>query len=195
MLNEELLNFLANKSNFDTKNELDEEITELLQNFRDELLDLIDSEALKLPIEAKKGRSKVTKGNLHYGYPFQVLDFPSQFDKQNIFTFRTVVWYGHHFSFNLILSGHFLKNHSPKWNKLLNKGFIFTCSENIWKEPLKETDCLEITKNNYTLIQEKTNMCKEIRVSKRYSLNHLSDFHRLGVECFKSIVCSNEDLA
>ncbi|MHA7101568.1 hypothetical protein [Roseivirga pacifica] len=195
MLNDELHDFLSNKTNFDRKNQLDEKIAELLQSFRDNLIALLDRKGIPLPVSTHKAAAKATKGNLHYGYPFQVLDFPAQFEKQHIYTFRTVVWYGHHFSFNLILSGTFLKNHRPNWQVLLDKEFLFSCGENIWKEPLKDTEYIEITHNNHTLLTEKTSMCKEIRVSKRFNLNQLPHFHRLGMECFEAIVCSNTDLA
>ncbi|MBC8173108.1 MAG: hypothetical protein H7X71_04305 [Chitinophagales bacterium] len=53
---------------------------------------------------------KISKGENYLGYPYVVLDFPKLFGKENIFCYRSMFWFGHYFSFSLLLGGHALKH-------------------------------------------------------------------------------------
>ncbi len=48
---------------------------------------------------------RITRGSNYRGYPYRVLDVPASIQGMDIFLFRTVVVWGHSYSFHLILSG------------------------------------------------------------------------------------------
>ena len=50
---------------------------------------------------------KVSRGENYKSYPYRVLDYPRAFHHDDIFTFRTMVLWGHHCSYHLILAGRY----------------------------------------------------------------------------------------
>src|SRR5436189_6462548 len=38
-------------------------------------------------------RGKISKGENYLGYPWQILDYPRVFEKENVFAFRTLCWW------------------------------------------------------------------------------------------------------
>jgi hypothetical protein len=56
---------------------------------------------------------KLSKGENYRGLPYYMLDYPRKFEKDNVFAFRTMFWWGNHFSATLHVSGdHLQQNRS-----------------------------------------------------------------------------------
>ena len=69
-----------------------------------------------IPGSQKTG--KISRGENYLTYAYRVLDFPAVFEKENIFTFRSLVLWGHHISFHLILSGQYKDTFQDAlWNR------------------------------------------------------------------------------
>jgi len=81
-----------------------------------------------LHIPSHKG--KISRGENYHQLPYIVLDYPAYFSRENIFTFRTLFWWGHFFSATLHLQGSHLHALRPKltdrFDLLLNQD-IFIC--------------------------------------------------------------------
>ncbi len=58
-----------------------------------------------LPPESKVEKGQLARGENHKGFPFLSLDIPQFFSKTEMFTFRTLFWWGHYLGFSLILKG------------------------------------------------------------------------------------------
>lgn len=69
------------------------------------------------PIGTDAEMGKITKGENHQQLPYMVLDFPRLFGKQSVFACRTLFWWGHEFSFTLLLSGLALQQFLPALHK------------------------------------------------------------------------------
>ena len=54
----------------------------------------------------KSGKGRIFRGENYKLLPYMVLDYPRQFSKESIFTFRSMFWWGNGFSFTLHLQGH-----------------------------------------------------------------------------------------
>jgi len=61
--------------------------------------------ALSLPAHLDRDRSQVARGENHRGFPYISLDRPQMFSKTDMFTFRSLFWWGHYLGFALILKG------------------------------------------------------------------------------------------
>ena len=61
--------------------------------------------ALENALGLKFQHPKITKGDNYKGLPYVVLDDPRYFSGSNIFTFRTMFWWGNFYSFSLFVSG------------------------------------------------------------------------------------------
>jgi hypothetical protein len=77
----------------------------LLNELRKQIIAEIEPVIQTFPPDFDVRTGKITKGENYKTYPYRVLDMPSAFKKTNIFTYRTVVLWGHHISFHLIVSG------------------------------------------------------------------------------------------
>ncbi|NMM49257.1 hypothetical protein [Marinigracilibium pacificum] len=79
---------------------------------------------------------KISKGNNYKGLPYLVLDYPSIFDRENILTIRTMIWWGNFISINLLIKGSFLKNLKStiksKNNFLSQKKLYFCVDASPW---------------------------------------------------------------
>jgi hypothetical protein len=61
--------------------------------------------ALENALDLKFQHPKITKGDNYKGLPYVVLDDPRYFSGHNIFTFRSMFWWGNFYSFSLFVSG------------------------------------------------------------------------------------------
>jgi hypothetical protein len=64
-----------------------------------------------LPQGADLTRNQIARGENHNGFPYLSLDYPQNFSKTEMFTFRTLFWWGHYLGFSLILKGEHLENY------------------------------------------------------------------------------------
>lgn len=60
---------------------------------------------LNMPGNANMLRGKIYKGENYLGLPYVVLDCPAVLNRDDIFLFRAIFWWGNHFSFTLLLKG------------------------------------------------------------------------------------------
>ncbi|MFY0592936.1 hypothetical protein [Roseivirga sp.] len=191
MFTNEQLDFLTSKKNFLIKNEVDQEVAQLLNRFQSSIAGLIDNKGIAFPSKVSKLPTKITKGNNHNGFPFQVSDYPANLSKDNIFTFRATIWYGNIFSFAVILSGEPKLNYREKLKTLLNKGFSVTLNEEVWQTEITPQNTLPFTDQNTPLILNKIRESESFKIFKSFKMNHISDFERLGIDCFKELFLSN----
>ena len=50
-------------------------------------------------------KNQIARGENHNGFPYLSLDYPQNFYKTEMFTMRTLFWWGHYLGFSLILKG------------------------------------------------------------------------------------------
>ena len=68
------------------------------------------------PPESDIVKGQIVRGENHKGFPFISLDMPQMFSKSQMFTYRTLFWWGHHLIFSLILKQ---ENQAPLIEKLI----------------------------------------------------------------------------
>ena len=56
-------------------------------------------------------KNQIARGENHNGFPYISLDYPQNFSKTEMFTMRTLFWWGHYLGFSLILKGKNLENY------------------------------------------------------------------------------------
>ncbi|MFQ3599629.1 MAG: hypothetical protein SNJ66_14950, partial [Chloroherpetonaceae bacterium] len=108
---DEELALLSNPRFFEQKLQATEKLKQLMEEIRLVLLEEIRPEELLAPSTTDFLKGQIAKGENYEGYPYVMLDFPKQFDKENIFTFRTLFWYGHALIFSVIVAGTYLETY------------------------------------------------------------------------------------
>ena len=84
----------------------------ILKKVQNRLIDLqkeleneITPMASALPDGLDITKNQIARGENHNGFPYLSLDYPQNFSKTEMFTMRTLFWWGHYLGFSLILKG------------------------------------------------------------------------------------------
>jgi hypothetical protein len=95
-------------------------------------------------------KNQIVRGENLNGFPFISLDYPQNFSKTEMFTLRTLFWWGHYLGFSLILKGKrlesYLENLLENRNAESFKNIYVSLAPNPWE--------WEINKTNYSLIDQ-----------------------------------------
>ncbi len=185
MLNDKEIEFLKSKEHFLLKNEVDEHVNTLLHQVQNHILEIWSPDKnWCIPIEASRIPRKINKGNNHKGYPFQVTDFPSIFDKESIFTFRLVVWYGNIISFNLIITNTFINFFKPQLPKVCDGKTYLYRGTDVWQTDTSKGQHLLLKKSTIIEAEEYFKNNQSIRLFREFNMNQIDDITRLTKECF-----------
>lgn len=96
---------------------------------------------------------KIAKGENYLQLPYVLLDYPRCFDKENIFTIRTMFWWGNFFSITLHLSGKYKQTFETALQKniqtLVEHDFYVCINEEEWQHHFKADNYMPV--NKFTL--------------------------------------------
>ncbi len=187
MLNPSEKSFIVERSSFILKNEVDEQINKLLYSFQHIISKLLKESDLKLPSKLGKNPFKVSKGNNHKGFPFQVIDYPASLGQEDAFSFRSVIWYGNFFSFSLILKGKPKEKYRQNLHHLVSKDFKLVANDNIWETDIPIDGVIDVKNDPLEKVIHVYEENDAVKIFKKYNLNQIDDFERLGVECLKDL--------
>lgn len=84
----------------------------------DEMIRDLAQSKIPFPPATKLEKFQLTRGENNNGFPYLSLDIPQMFTKTEMFTYRTLFWWGHYLGFSLILKGNNLSRYTEK---LLNE--------------------------------------------------------------------------
>ncbi len=107
LLSPEELAVLQDKTFMPLKYSVSKKMEALLADLRATLSEELNQSQLIVPEILRKSDGKISRGENYHTYAYRVLDYPSTFDKQDIFSFRTLILWGHHIGFHLLLTGKF----------------------------------------------------------------------------------------
>ena len=89
---------------------------------------------------------KIAKGEQYKGLPYFILDYPRLFTHQEVFAFRSMLWWGQHYSTTLHLKGPRLESHAEKIteNLLAEKEVYFCVNDQPWDYHYEPDNYLKI---------------------------------------------------
>ena len=129
-----------------------------LIDLQKELANEITPMASALPDGLDITKNQIARGENHNGFPYISLDYPQNFSKTDMFTMRTLFWWGHYLGFSLILKGENLKNHI---NHLLQnkntkpfKDIYVSLAANPFEWELNETNFSLVSESNAENLQK-----------------------------------------
>lgn len=106
--NQKELEYLENTDFLLTKRKLIDQVQQMLALSQNQFKELLKDKKAILPVNCLQRAGKISKGENYRGLPYLVLDYPRLLAKDNIFSFRTMFWWGNFFSCTLHLQGHSL---------------------------------------------------------------------------------------
>ncbi len=99
------IELLADEKVFRAKAQITVKVRRVLEAIHSALTDELKGVELLAPAGFDMAKCQFVKGEHLEDFPYQYLDFPKHFEGSNKFTFRTLLWWGHHVIFALILEG------------------------------------------------------------------------------------------
>ncbi len=119
---------------------------------------------------------KISKGENYQGLPYVVMDLPRYFNKKHIFTYRSMFWWGHEFSFTLHLSGQFLDQFSDQLQHVQQiahrEDTYFGISQDAWAYDFGPENYRTVNSCDEQTIRRQLERHAFVKISRKLSLNH-----------------------
>lgn len=137
----------------------------ILKKAENRLVDLqktLEKEIAPLSADLPKGldliKNQIARGENHNGFPFLSLDYPQNFSKKEMFTMRTLFWWGHYLGFSFILKGENLKKYLDRLleNRTAEpyKDIYVSLAPNPFEWEIKEKNFSLVSQNNAEELQK-----------------------------------------
>jgi hypothetical protein len=110
----EELALICDPTPFELKHAATQKLKALMERIRETYLRYVQPQHTLCPEQTDFSRGQIAKGENYEGYPYVMLDFPKFYGQGEIFTYRTMFWYGHYFIFSLILAGTHLQTYQRR---------------------------------------------------------------------------------
>ena len=132
-----------------TKNNIIQKVYTLFGGLSDSLRSHYEHNKTRFP-EILNTYPKIAKGENYLQLPYVLLDYPRCFDKENIFTIRTMFWWGNFFSITLHLSGKYKRTFETAIQKniqsLAEHDFYICINEDEWQHHFKTDNYMPANK-------------------------------------------------
>jgi len=135
------------------------------------------------PPESDIVKGQIVRGENHKGFPFISLDMPQMFSKSQMFTYRTLFWWGHDLIFSLILKQ---ENQAPLIEKLIQlkehpewEDIQLAIAPTPWEWGKDMNNFIPLFGTSDIKIRDTINSVKYIKICRFYSLAS-SEFPKLN---------------
>ena len=135
------------------------------------------------PPESDIVKGQIVRGENHKGFPFISLDMPQMFSKSQMFTYRTLFWWGHDLIFSLILKQ---ENQAPLIEKLIQlkehpewENIQLAIAPTPWEWEKGMNNFIPLFGTSDIKIRDTINSVKYIKICRFYSLAS-SEFPKLN---------------
>jgi hypothetical protein len=119
---------------------------------------------------------KISRGEQYIGLPYVVLDYPRCFNQGDILAIRTLFWWGHFFSVQLLLQGEFRNNNmealASSHARLSQGGFSLCVAESAWHHHFERDNFLPISEMTEDQFGRKLKGNSFIKIGKRIELKY-----------------------
>jgi len=130
---------------------------------------------------------KISRGENYQLLPYQVLDYPAHFDQTNIFTLRTMFYWGNFFSATLHLQGNCLDQFRDKlqanFGCLLNQDIYIAVGASPWHYHYSKDNYLQLQPEHMDLIDNG----KFVKLSKKIPLSDYLQLPQFTLDYFHLI--------
>ncbi len=132
-INPEELALLKDQHFLKAKKQIEVKVTQLLLESQKSLIQWVETREIDLPDDVSLIPRKVAKGENYADMPYWVSDFPANMKGTDLWSFRTVVWWGNYISFSLIIAGKYKTAFTPFDLLLQEPDLYFTIAPSPWK--------------------------------------------------------------
>ena len=128
---------LSDTEFFSVKATISPKIRNLLEQIHESFQHELKARHLLVPEGFDPEASQFVKGEHLEDFPYQYLDYPRFFTKDVKFSFRSLVWWGHHMVFALILEGGHLRRYKEnlinRFPSVADRDIHLCLSHSLWE--------------------------------------------------------------
>jgi len=147
----------------------------------------------QLPSGTNIEKGQIARGENHNGFPFLSLDIPQNFSKTEMYTYRTLFWWGHYLGFSLILKGVKLKTYFQRLAEYCSEptfqNVYLSQAATPWEWRLGQQYFIPV--NDQQAWAEKSNLLDHMKIMRFYSINDASfkelDWTEAGVKFWRDM--------
>ncbi len=129
---------------------------------------------------------KIYKGENYNSFPYVLMDYPSTFEKENIFVIRTMFWWGNFISITLHIKGKYKTYFEKNIFNSKENDFYICVNETQWEHHFKDdnyTQLQSLTHEQLKDIQQKS----FIKIALKFELHHWNLMQQILPEGYKKI--------
>ena len=145
------VNVLGNQDFFRQKAAISAKIKRILEQLHHCLKPEVVKHTLLAPDGFDPEAVQLVKGEHLEECPYQYLDFPRYYTRQDKLAFRSLFWWGHHLVFALIVEGPLVKNYRMnlfnRFSEVANRQLSLCLSSSLWEWKAGSGFTLDITHN------------------------------------------------
>lgn len=143
---------LAEAEFFRTKALVSEKVRRTLEQLHQVFQSELGGQELLTPEGFNPEAVQFVKGEHLEAFPYQYLDFPRYYTREEKFAFRSLFWWGHHVVFSLIVEGSSIRfykqNLIHRYSNLADKHICLCISPSLWEWKYGAGYTLELTQDN-----------------------------------------------
>lgn len=185
-LTDEELSILKNKEFLILKNSVSEKVISYLAEIERALHAQVKSSAFAFPDGTFIKAGKIAKGEQYQSLPYFILDYPRLFSQKEIFAFRSMLWWGNHYSCTLHLQGSFLKQHQEKLvHNLAQANDLYFCvNDQPWDYHYEANNYQAVSELSTTDMNQLINHNGFMKISDYIPVDAWSDFKPFTLNSF-----------
>ena len=147
----------------------------------------------QLPSGTNIEKGQIARGENHNGFPFLSLDIPQNFSKTEMYTYRTLFWWGHYLGFSLILKGVKLKTYFQRLAENCSEptfqNVYLSQAATPWEWRLGQQYFIPVS--DQQAWADKSNFLDHMKIMRFYSINDTSfkelDWTEAGVKFWRDM--------
>jgi len=187
-LSDKELDLLLDSEVLPLKRQICEKIEQILLHLKERLSEEILKNEEQLPDFLWKQGGRISRGDNYRSYAYRVLDCPAYFDRRDWFTFRTVVMWGHHSGFHLILHGRFKEVYQDSVVNMLRENsedLFLTVSDSPWEWIPNTEDHIKLDGTDIGKLEQVVGKQPFIKLSYYIPLERYAEIPDIGVAQWK----------
>ncbi|UCE63703.1 MAG: hypothetical protein JSU59_00655 [Nitrospirota bacterium] len=187
---------LADTEFFRAKNQISAKVRQSLEQLhRAFQLELVGRNLLK-PNGFNPESAQFVKGENLEDFPYQYLDFPRHYTREEKFSFRSLFWWGHHVVFALILEGSYIRQYKQnvinRYPMLVDQGICLCLSPSLWEWKVGPGFTLELTQDRKSEVAAVLANRSSLKIAHFLPMTHplvqSGEFVPVGQEKFRAML-------
>ena len=183
---------LYNTELFPLKRQVNQKIYVLFEQIKMRLKDTEEHKQFIFPPGTDSATGKISQGENYLSFPWVILDFPKLFNKEDIFAFRTLFWYGHYFSFSLVLGGKsadfYLSSIIKNRNFISGRSLYFSTHEDPWQHAITEENSLLLDEIGDNYLEKQVQEYGYLKITGRIHSTDSEEIYRKVEELYFSFL-------